>query len=90
MDKNDLQNLKTNYKMFQEKYSLPDFHELNKEFGIEKAAEDDTDFLLREIRKFLSEKFSNYLRFVELLINPSGASVFIFSIIISVAIFKWV
>ena len=50
-------------------------------FQIEKAAELETDYLIREVRKFLAEKFSNYMRFVEALLNPTESSIFIFSII---------
>jgi len=63
-----LENLKKKYKIFQEKYFLPKFEELNDDFSIEKLADNETDFLLKEIRRFISEKFSNYLRLIESLI----------------------
>jgi len=59
---------------------LPDFEELNKDFQIEKAAESETDFLIREIRKFVGDKMMNYLKFIESLLNPVNAPMFIFSI----------
>ena len=80
-DKSSLAKLKEDYSKIQEKYSLPSFEELNKEFQIEKIAESETDFLLREVRKYMAEKFSNYLRFVEAVLNPSNVSMFIFSFI---------
>lgn len=80
-DKDDLDDLKKDYQEIQKKYELPDFEELNKDFNIERIAEVNTDLLLREIRKFIAEKFSNYLRFIETLLNPVNAPMFAFSII---------
>src|SRR3989339_624100 len=79
-EESNIENLKKSYKKIKEKYSLPDFNELNKEFSIEKISEIETDFLIREIRRYISEKFSNYLRFIELLLNPTNAPMFVFSI----------
>jgi len=80
----DLENLKKDYKEIQERYELPGFTEINKDFHIEKIAETETDFLIREIRKFMADRFSNYLRFVEALINPQNAPMFVFSIVKSI------
>ena len=80
-DKSSLEKLKEKYTEIQKEHSLPSFEELNKEFQIEKICESETDFLLREIRKYMAEKFSNYLRFVEAVLNPTSASMFIFSFI---------
>lgn len=77
----DLEKLKKDYKKIQKKYALPDFEKLNQDFQIEKAAEVETDFLIREIRRFMAEKFSNYLRFIETILNPVNAPMFVFSII---------
>lgn len=80
-EQSDLKNLKEKYKIFQEKYFLPDFEELNREFSIEKIAETETDFLIREIVKLIGEKISNYMHFVEAVLNPVNSPIFIFSII---------
>jgi len=80
-----LENLKKKYKIFQEKYFLPKFEELNDDFSIEKLADNETDFLLKEIRRFISEKFSNYLRLIESIIHPINSPIFIFSIIKSLS-----
>lgn len=80
-DESDLKKLKENYKKVQEKYNLPSFESLNEEFAIEKIAEVETDFLVREIGKTMAEKFSNYMHFVELILNPVSSPLFIFSII---------
>lgn len=77
----DLENLKKDYLEIQKKYDLPSFDELNSDFQIEKSAEVETDFLIREIRKFMADKFSNYLRFTEAMLNPVNAPMFVFSII---------
>lgn len=81
MEKFDLGKLKEYYNKLQGKYALPGFDELNKEFNIEKIAENETDFLLREIRKFIAEKSSNCLRFIEAVLNPVNAPMFIFSVV---------
>lgn len=75
-----LEKLKDDYRKFQEKYSLPNFEQLNQDFQIEKIAESETDFLLREVRKYVTDKFFNYLRFIESLINPSNSPMFVFAI----------
>jgi hypothetical protein len=77
----DLEKLKQDYKALQKKYNLPDFDKLNLEFSVEKVADIETDFLIREIARSMSEKFSNYLRFVEMILNPVNSPAFIFSII---------
>ena len=83
MDKNEskLEKLKENYAKIQKVHSLPDFDNLNSDFSIEKLAEIETDFLIREIVKSMGDKFSSYLRFVEVLINPSNSQMFVFSIV---------
>ena len=79
--KSCLDELKKDYKKIQDKHNLPNFDTLNKEFQIEKVAECETDYLIREVRKFAAEKFSNYLRFIEFILNPMNAPTFIFSVI---------
>ena len=81
MAEKTLGDMKEDYKKLQEKYSLPNFEELNADFQIEKAAENETDFLLREIRRFIADRFFNYLRFVESLLNPVNVPMFAFSIV---------
>ena len=80
----NLNELKQRYKQLQEKYNLPGFEEMNKEFYAEKIAESETDFLFRELRKFIADKYYNYMRFIETIINPSNAPIFIFSLIKSI------
>jgi hypothetical protein len=76
-----LEELKENYKKIEKEYNLPSFNELNKEFSIEKVSEIETDFLIREIGRVMAEKLSNYLRFVEMILNPVNAPMFIFSLV---------
>jgi len=68
---------KKRYETLQKKYNLPSFNELNKEFEIEKVQETETDFLLREVRKSVGEKIGAFLRFLENIINPTLASIFV-------------
>jgi hypothetical protein len=77
-----LEELKKDYSVFQRKYSLPLFEEMNIEFGIEDLTEKETDFLLREVRKIIMGKMAFFSKFIEVILNPSeGGSLFIFSMI---------
>jgi hypothetical protein len=79
-EKESIEKIKEKYGILKEKYSLPEFSELNREFGIEKANE-ESEFILREVVHFIADKIQNYMRFLETLINPSNASMFTFSLI---------
>ena len=82
MTEKNLDDLKKEYKEIQGKFNLPSFEGLNMDFQIEKIADEcETDYLIREIRKFITEKFSNYLRFTEAILNPVSTPMFIFSFI---------
>ena len=71
-----LPEFKKKYAKLEKKHNLPSFNQMNRDFQIEKLAEVETDYLIREIRKFSGEKFFNYFRFIESLLNPSNASMF--------------
>lgn len=75
-----LNNLKKDYSELAKKYNLPSFKQLNEEFDIEKVQEIETETLLREIRKVIMDKILNYLRFVEMFLNPTTAPLFFLSI----------
>ncbi len=82
MDKErSLEDFKKDYKEIQSKYDLPSFEELNDYFQIEKMSENETDFLLREIRKLIADRLFNYARFVESLLNPVNVPMFVFSVV---------
>ncbi|MFH1711150.1 MAG: hypothetical protein ABH840_02455 [Nanoarchaeota archaeon] len=76
-----LENLKRDYGKLAMKYKLPDYKILNEEFDVEPLAERETETLLREIRKIIMDKIIAYLRFTEMLINPSNAPMFFFAIL---------
>ena len=76
-----LEDFKEDYKEIQKKYSLPNFDEMNQDFYIEKAAETETDYLVREIRKYVADKISNYVRFIETLLSPSNVPMFVFAVV---------
>jgi len=80
-DEWNLNRLKENYDLFEGKYNLPSFEKLNEDFQIEKVAEYETDFVLKEIRENITGKFLNYLRFIETLINPTNGPMFMFAVI---------
>ncbi len=72
-----LTEIKKRYEPLQKKYKLPSFNELNREFEIEKVQETETDFLVREVRKSVGEKIGAFLRFLENIINPTLAPIFV-------------
>jgi len=76
-----LEDLKKDYSKIQGKHKLPDFDSLNKDFSIERITETQTELLIREIRKLMSEKYSNYLRFIETILHPTNSGIFVFSFI---------
>lgn len=77
---NSLEKLKTKYAEFEKRLDLPEFKNLNNEFGIEKT-DYDTDLFLKEIIKSIADKFQNYMRFIEGIINPSNTSIFVFNLV---------
>ena len=80
-EESDLEKFKKEYSKLETKHKLPTFDELNKDFQIEKIAEVESDFLIREIRKAISDKPYTYLRFVETLINPANAPMSVLSLV---------
>jgi hypothetical protein len=78
--KSDLAKLKEDYKKLQERYNLPSFEKLNEDFQVEKAVEFETDFVLREVRRCITDKFFNYLRFIESILTPNNVPMFVFGI----------
>ncbi|MEX2017584.1 MAG: hypothetical protein WD876_03870 [Candidatus Pacearchaeota archaeon] len=80
--KGDLEKLKKEYGELRKKYSLPEYSKLADDFnGIERASDVETDYLIREIRRYVADKLFNFHRFVEALLNPQGVPMHIFSMI---------
>jgi len=80
-EKSSIEDLKENYKKAIKIYDLPSFEELNLNFQIEKISDIETNFLLLEIRKQVSEKLSAYLKLAETLINPASAQIIVYHMI---------
>ena len=80
-EESKLNELKLEYLKLQKKHNLPNFEALNEDFQIEKAAETETDSLIRELRRTISDKPYTYLRFVETLINPVNAPMSMLSVV---------
>ena len=80
-EKTTLEELKQEYEKFKKKYDLPEFSELNVLFDIEDLEDCETEFFLRKIRKIISERIAGYLRFFEVILNPSNAPIFFFKLI---------
>lgn len=85
-DKEKLEELKKIYAGIQRKYNLPSFQKLNEDFNIEKAVEVNTELLIREIRRFIADKLSNYLRFIEMILQPVNVPMFVFSMIKAISV----
>jgi len=68
----ELKDLKSQYAKLVDKYGLPGFKELNEAFEIDRI-DRDTDCILREVRKAIMDKIVGYIRFMEMMINPSQA-----------------
>tara|TARA_Y100000310_G_C20516382_1_gene731403 strand:+ start:199 stop:681 length:483 start_codon:yes stop_codon:yes gene_type:complete len=77
---NPINELIVKYKPLMEKYQLPDFSKLNEQFDIEEI-DPESEFLLRKIRRSIADKVANYLRFVEIILNPSNAPMFFFKLL---------
>jgi hypothetical protein len=69
------------YNLLKEKYGLPEFDLIARDFDAEKILEKETNFIVREVRIAISEKISSYLNLFETLINPSAPPIFIFSVL---------
>ena len=61
-EKSKLKQLKEEYSKIQKKYNLPNFDKLNENFKIEKIAETETDFLIREVRESIGETLENFFK----------------------------
>ena len=79
-EQTNLEKLKKSYEALKKKHKLPNFKYLNENFEIELISE-ETDILLKRIRKQIMEKVFWNLRTLETFINPQSAPIFIFSII---------
>lgn len=79
-----LDDLKEDYESLRTKHNLPSFKELNEDFMIEKLSSIETDYLIRGVRHCVAEKFLNYLRWIETILNPQQSSLFMYSLIKSV------
>lgn len=77
----NIEKIKTKYKQLKQKYPLPEFEQLAQDFDIEKIAEKESSFLLREIRKAIIEKITAYMQLIETFLNPSSPPMFIFTIL---------
>jgi len=73
IEKKRLDKLKKDYEILRKKYNLPNFDKINDDFEIEKLAEKETDFLIRNVRREILEKIANYMKFLEALLNPTNA-----------------
>lgn len=76
-----IEDVKKQYSDLQVKYNLPGFDALNEDFGVCRADVDRIDLLLKEIRRFLSDKLRSYESFIEAILNPSNAGLLIFTFV---------
>jgi len=78
---NKLEKLKDNYEKIKSKYSLPSFQFMNENFEIELIAEEETELLVRRIRKNVRDKVHAMINVFETFINPTSAPMFVFNVI---------
>jgi hypothetical protein len=84
MGKNEnlsLDEIKKEYDILKNKYKLPEYSDLNRLFDLEGLETSTKEFLLRKIRRLISETTANYLRFLETLLNPTNAPAFFFKLL---------
>lgn len=74
-------NIEDVYNEIRKKHNLPEFEKIAQDFDIEKIQNKETKFLLREVRRAISEKITAYIHLFENLINPNAPPIFIFSIL---------
>lgn len=73
--------LEEEYIKLAKKHNLPNLESISQDFDIEKIANKETSFLIREIRRVVNEKISAYIHLFETLLNPQGPPMFVFKII---------
>ena len=78
---NKLEKLKADYEKIRMKYSLPNFQFMNEDFEIELIAEENTEILVRRVRKNVRDKIHAMIVVFETFINPTSAPMFVFNII---------
>ena len=77
-EEKDIEKLKKVYNELKKKYSMPEFSEMNNNFGIEELSEDsDTEYFLRRLRLCIVERIVGLLRVLESIMNPSNSPIFI-------------
>jgi len=77
----ELEEIKQEYEKLKQIYNLPAFNQLAEDFDIEKNLDKPTSFILREIRRMISEKLSGYMHLLEAFLNPATPPIFIFTIL---------
>lgn len=78
-NKEKMEQVTENYEKLSKTYTLPDFEKLKEDFDLDKVLDKEEEFLLRSIRRTISDKFSSYLNLFEMLVNPSGPPAFVFT-----------
>jgi len=78
---NKIEKLKKNYELIRVKHNLPDFKFMNENFEIEIIAEEDTELLIKKVRKNVREKVHAMMTVFETFLNPTAAPMFVFNII---------
>jgi hypothetical protein len=74
-----LDEIRQMYASASKNYKLPELDELRKDFDIDRSVDCEPEFLIKEIRRIMGEKFSAYLHLFETLVNPSSPPMFVFS-----------
>lgn len=65
-----MENIKNKYSELEKKHKLPKFDEINKDFEI--SSIDKEDFLLREVRRKITEKMDIYIEILDRSLQPEA------------------
>jgi hypothetical protein len=74
-----IEEIREEYEKFSKKHNLPDFEKLREDFDIDKLLEKVDGFLIRDVRRTITEKTSAYLHVFETFVNPASPPLFVFS-----------
>lgn len=80
MENNEF-DIRLEYEKLKTECNLPEYEKLSEDFDIDKSIDKKSIFLIREIRRVITERISAYLQLFETLINPNSPPIFVFSIL---------
>ena len=74
-----VEEIKAEYEKIAKKHDLPNFEKFREDFDIDKLLEKAEGFLIRDVRRTMTEKISAYLHVFETFVNPASPPLFVFT-----------